>query len=103
LKAALESSRSEAADLKAGPESSNPAAEQAVALYERITWLGLEVRTAQLVRLGVLAVIAIQAAILFVSPVFFSFNLLIGLLGLLARRARKPDKEPGREKQGPDP
>jgi hypothetical protein len=71
-------------------------ATQAIAHYERITRLGLEVRTARLLMLVVLAIVVIQAAVLIVSPVFFSLNLLIGLLGLLIRRALSGRSTAGR-------
>lgn len=79
------------------------AAAQTIALYERITRLGLEVRTARLLMLVVLAIIVIQTAVLIVSPVFFSFNLLIGLLGLLIRRARRRDAGSESEEVDADP
>lgn len=69
-------------------------AEQGIRHYERITRLGIEVRTARLVMLVVLAIIVIQAALLIVNPVFFSLNLLIGLVGLVVRRMRKRDTAP---------
>jgi len=53
--------------------------------------------------LVVLAIIVIQAAVLIVSPLFFSLNLLIGLLGLLTRRARKRGAGPDSEEGDTDP
>lgn len=68
-----------------------------------MTRLGLEVTKTQMLMLMALAAIAFSAAVLIVSPVLFSLNLLFGCIGLLAQniRNRGPKSEPGQH--DPDP
>jgi hypothetical protein len=84
-------------------EATSHPAEQAVALYERITRLGLEKTTVQMLRWVILAAIVILAVNLLVSPLSFSLNLLLTCIGLLTARARRRDAKADPEERDEDP
>lgn len=89
--------------LKAGGSRREGETELVVSQYERITRLGIEVRTSWMLMLALLVVLAIELTLLFVSPLFFSVNLLIACVGLLAKQRRRSRPEAPPEEEQADP
>jgi Flp pilus assembly protein TadB len=68
-----------------------------------VTRLGIEVRTTRMLMLVILAAIVIEVAVLIVSPLFFSLNLLIVCVGVLTRRVRRRTQKSVPETVDADP
>lgn len=76
---------------------------QKMTLRERGKHLRLEETKVQMLMLVILVAIGIQIAGVIVNPLFFSLNLFIACIGLLAKRQGRKLFDPAPKERDPDP